>query len=231
MKNNDLNEKQIEQLAKEAVQRVVQRRDEELTNAMKGMSHDDLDELLGRPGTYTKKMAGENNAPEEPQETPKPKNKARLYSFYRIAAACAVLAIILVGIDMLDLGSTSQTSYASLFDNYYKEYKFDPKTFSAGRDRVNAQGYKNTAAVIEEASVLINAKNSQKSLRKGIRKLENLLSKETYKKGLEHEIHWYLGLAYLKDNNKTKARRELKKVIDLDSPTHKQDAKSLLKQI
>jgi len=64
---------------------------------------------------------------------------------------------------------------------------------------------------------------------RGIARLENLLERP-YKPELEHEIHWYLGLAYLKDNRTNKAREEFLKVIYLKSP-HSADAEKLLQQM
>jgi len=214
--DKELNEKEIEQLLRESMANVGKRHDEGITDALKGMSHDELDEMLGR-------------ARKESAMTESGSGKRRMMTLIRLAAACAVLFVVILGIEHLNLGGVTQTGYASLFNTYYKEYKVNDEMFSAGKEKLNANGKANTAYIIQEASRLINKKHSRKSLHKGIDLLEKLLTID-YKQDLEHEIHWYLGLAYLKDNRTSKAREELQKVIYLNSP-HKDDAKVLLEQM
>jgi len=213
MKKNEINDQQLEELVSEAIQNVGKRRDEALANELKKMSHEELDELLN-----------------ETKQTDAPVARhARIGTILRFAAACAVLLLVLAGIHQLNLGNTTQNGYASLFDTYYKKYTdVDSKTFSAGEEKLNAKGKANTAYMIQVASVLIN-KNSKRSLHKGTALLEKLLKELPYKPELEHEIHWYLGLAYLKDNRIEKARNEFQAVIHLKSP-HSADAKKLLEQ-
>jgi len=215
MKNKELNDSQIEQLVRDSMTEVGKRHDDAIVDALSEMTDKQLDELLG-----------EKQRMEIPVKT---KNRSRIMTFVRLAVACAILLLIIVGIEHLNLGGTSQNGYASLFNTYYKEYKVSGETFSAGKDKLNAHGKANTAYIIQEASRLISKKHSRQALHKGIGLLEDLLTLQ-YKPELEHEIHWYLGLAYLKDNRITKARDEFQKVIYLNS-SHSADAKTLLEQM
>jgi len=226
MKNRELNEEQIEQLVQEAMPKVAKRHDEEIINGLSNMSHQQLDEILDsiKKGKTETEGTSDSSVKEDT-----PKHHARIMTFVRLAVACAVILLIIVGIDHLNLGGTTSNGYASLFNTYYKEYKVSDETFSAGEDKLNTNGKANTAYMIQEASQFINNKHSRQSLHKGIARLEHLLTLQ-YRPELEHEIHWYLGLAYLKDNRINKAREEFQKVIYLKSP-HSADAKKLLEQM
>jgi|GEM_PF-1054647 len=260
MNNRELNEKEIEKLVEEVMPEVGRQHDAEIIEELKDMTHDDLDDLLKEiqkepvdlephdpvfpedvAGSTVTPMAETTSSRETPvagatdsTDTPaaevKPlRSTSRKWAFLRIAAAIALLAVIILGIDKLNLGGTAQQkSHASLFETYYKEYN-SGETFSAEGDEMNANGKPNTAKIIQDASILINKKHSKRALHRGISRLEYLLT-IGYKPELEHEIHWYLGLAYLKDNRVSKAKEEFQKVIYLKSP-HSEDAKYLLKKL
>jgi len=223
MKNKELNDKQIEQLVDEVIPNVIKQHDDEMVSQLGKMSHEQLDELLGRK----KQTTTETPTTSETSAAPR---RARIITFARLAAGCAVLVLILVGIDHLNLGTITPQKNAQLFKNNFNEYKWNGQTFSAGGNTKNSRGEANTAYIIQEASKLIGETNSRKNLNKGISYLERMITKRNFKPELEHEIHWYLGLAYLKDNRISEARDEFQKVIYLKSP-HTNDAKKLLKQI
>jgi len=229
MNNKELTPQQVEELARRAMKNVAKRHDEAIVNEMRNMTHEQLDELMGRkkqtaaPAAQTAAPAAQTAAPEQRKST------FRLMTFTRLAAACAVVALIIVGIERLNLGGTAQNGYATLFNTYYKEYTVSGETFSAGKNKLNAAGQANTASIIQDASRLINKKRSRQALHEGITSLEDLL-KKPYRRDLEHEIHWYLGLGYLKDNRVSKAREEFRKVIDLKS-SHTADARKLLEEL
>jgi len=271
MNNRELNEKEIEKLVEEVMPEVGRQHDAEIIRELKGMTHEDLDDLLkeiqkepvdiephdpvfpedvtgstitpmaettsstetpvaGATDSTEIPVAGATDSTETPVAEAKPiRSISRKWAFLRIAAAIALLAVIILGIDKLNLGGTAQQkSHASLFETYYKEYN-SGETFSARGKETNAQGKPNTAKIIQDASILINKKHSKRALHRGISRLEHLLTID-YMPQLEHEIHWYLGLAYLKDNRVSKAKEEFQKVIYLKSP-HSEDAKYLLKKL
>jgi len=128
--DKELNEKEIEQLLRESMANVGKRHDEGITDALKGMSHDELDEMLGR-------------ARKESAMTESGSGKRRMMTLIRLAAACAVLFVVILGIEHLNLGGVTQTGYASLFNTYYKEYKVNDEMFSAGKEKLNANGKAN----------------------------------------------------------------------------------------
>jgi len=239
MKNKELNEKQIEQLVQEAMPEVGRRYDDEIVDALKGTTKEQLMQILEE---VKKKEPAETLVSDKPIDiddldkendgtTPTaatPKKKNYVMTFLRLAAACAVLVLIIVAIERMDFGTTSQKGNATLYNTYYKEY-VSKETFSANGDVKNPYGKANTAKIIQDASKLINDKHSRRALHNGIRRLERLLAENNFRPDLEHEIHWYLGLGYLKDNRVAKAREEFQKVIYLKSP-HSADAKELLEK-
>jgi len=236
MNNKELNDQQIEQLVRETAPKVIKRRDDAIIGALRNMSREEFEEMIGRkkkataPAEQTAAPAAPAAAPAAQTAAPEQKKSTfRLMTFTRLAAACAIVALIIVGIERLNLGGTAQNGYATLFNTYYKEYTVSGETFSAGKNKLNAAGQANTASIIQDASRLINKKRSRQALHEGITSLEDLL-KKPYRRDLEHEIHWYLGLGYLKDNRVSKAREEFRKVIELKS-SHTADARKLLEEI
>lgn len=202
----------FEQLVSEAVNNVGRKRDNALLKNIGAMSHEELDQLL---------------RPQRKKHTP-------IMTIVRLAAACAAVLVIIIAVGQLDLGSNTRYGNASLFNTYYKAYRTDAAAFDAAGDHINAMGGKSTAAYIEEASTLINKKHSKHDLRRGIALLERLLT-YNYKSSLANEIHWYLGLGYLKDNRTDKAKSELRMVIDLEKSRainiHASDARDILRHI
>jgi len=217
--NKKLSEQDIERLVREAMPAVGQRRDYEMVEAMSDLTAGELDALLAEKATVVEM----------------PKRSRRWGTLARLAVACAVLLLVIVGIDQLKLGKTTSNGYASLFKTYYKEYKAsyaeddaNNTTFSAGKNTKNKYGKENTAKILQDASRMINEKHSRHQLHKGIRTLEWLLTLD-YRSDLEHEIRWYLGLAYLKDNRVLKAREQFLLVVNMGSP-HSAEAQKLLEK-
>ena len=146
----------------------------------------------------------------------------------RAIAACAVFAVLIGGIHYINLGSTDSAAYASLFNTYYKGNQVDWQTFDAGDDRLNTANQPSTAALLERGAKMLSMK-TDRSTRDGIKQLEHLLTLN-YKKSLEHEIRWYLGLGYMRNGDIDKAISEFERVISLNSP-HSQDAAELCKKL
>lgn len=210
--NNQQQNDAFEQLVSEAVNNIGVKRDKAMIEHIGGMTHEELDQLLH----------------------PKRKRRATIMTIVRLAAACAAVLVIIIAVGQLDLGGNTRYGNASLFNTYYKEYRMDATSFDAAGDHINAMGGKSTAAYIEEASTLINKKHSKHDLRRGITLLERLLT-YNYKPSLANEIHWYLGLGYLKDNRTDKAKSELRMVIDLEKArainVHTSDAQDIIRQM
>lgn len=209
---NKQEDQAFEQLLTQAVQNVGTHRDRALIKSLGYMTHEQLELML----------------------RPQQRRGSTLMTLARLAAACAVVAVIIVAVGRLNFGGNTQYENASLFNSYYKEYNVSNATFDAASDRINTLGGKSTAAYIEEASILISKKHSKHDLRRGIALLEQLLT-YGYKPELAHEIHWYLGLGYLKDNRTDKVKSEMLTVIELEKTqainVHSKDAKKIIKQI
>lgn len=203
----------FEQIVSEATHNVGSHRDRKLIEGIGELSHEDLDKLLPPRRKRAKEIR---------------------MTIFRLAAACIVVAIVIVGIGHLYIGRNVQHASASLFNTYYKEYKMTSTSFDAAGDRINALGGKSTAAYIEEASTLISKKHSKHDLRRGIHLLERLLT-YNYKVSLANEIHWYLGLGYLKDNLNDKAKAEFRIVVELERSqgisVHSRNAQDIIRQM
>ena len=212
---NILNDdKQLESALCEAMHRVGEQRDGARINAMKQMSEDEFRQMLNKTATE------------------KPVPRVNMFSrsmFVRAIAACACLVLVLVGINYIDMGQQNNPAgYASLFNTYYQGDKVNWNTFDAGDDKLNAKGHPSTAFMLENATKLMSRRDARGN-HEGIRRLEYLLTLN-YKKSLEHEIRWYLGLGYMRDGQVNKARLEFRRVISLKSP-HTADAQQILQKL
>ena len=230
---NILNDdKQLETVLQQAMEHAGERQDHARIDAMKEMSEDEFLDMLCKIKTEpletdtATKAASIASAEEKPLAPVKPLFLRPI--FLRAIAACAVLVLILVGINYIEIGGTKSSGYASLFNTYYKGDKENWQKYEASDDKLNAEGGLSTAGILEEATWLMSKKNAS-SNKKGIERLEYLLTLN-YKKSLEHEIRWYLGLGYLRDGQIGKAREEFERVISLNSP-HKSDAEKILKEL
>lgn len=148
--------------------------------------------------------------------------------YFRALAACLVLGVIIYGVSQVTVVNPNQSSYATLFNEYYHMPNIDLTTFDAGGDRLNSNNALNTKGVLEHATKLI-AQPGRKNTKQGIAKLENLLNGGNCRKDLEHEVHWYLALGYVKDGQIENAKKQLNLIPN--SSYHKKDANKLLAEL
>lgn len=199
-------EDNFEDILTEAIRRAGVEQDKELLESMMAMDEDDMRSLA------------------------KPPRKVRWHQtvYFRAMAACLILGVVIYGLSQVSIVNPNQTSYATIFNEYYHSPNIDLTTYDAGGDRLNRYNALNTKGVLERATKLI-AKPGRKSTRQGIAKLEDLLKGGKYRKDLEHEIHWYLALGYVKDGQIENAKQQLKLIPN--SSYHKQDANKLLAEL
>ena len=196
----------FEELLNEALTRAGNEQDNELMRAMMDMDEEEL-----------------RNITMAPRKTPWYQS-----AYFRALAACLVLGVVVFGLSRVTIVNPNQNSYATLFYEYYHSPNIDLTTFDAGGDRLNQNNALNTKGILEQATQLMS-KPGRKNTRQGIAKLENLLREGNYKKDLEHEIHWYLALGYVKDGQIANARKQLRLIPG--SSSHKDDALRLLKEL
>lgn len=199
-------EDNFEDILTEAIRRAGVEQDKELLESMMAMDEADMRSLA------------------------KPPRKVRWHQtvYFRAMAACLILGVVIYGLSQVSIVNPNQTSYATIFNEYYHTPNIDLTTYDAGGDRLNQNNALNTKGVLERATKLI-AKPGRKSTRQGIAKLEDLLKGGKYRKDLEHEIHWYLALGYVKDGQIENAKQQLKLIPY--SSYHKQDANKLLSEL
>ena len=199
-------EDNFEDILTEAIRRAGVEQDKELLESMMTMDEADMRSLA------------------------KPPRKVRWHQtvYFRAMAACLILGVVIYGLSQVSIVNPNQTSYATIFNEYYHTPNIDLTTYDAGGDRLNQNNALNTKGVLERATKLI-AKPGRKSTRQGIAKLEDLLKGGKYRKDLEHEIHWYLALGYVKDGQIENAKQQLKLIPN--SSYHKQDANKLLSEL
>lgn len=147
--------------------------------------------------------------------------------YFRAAAACIVCVLLIWGAAFLPFTETKSSGYATMFNQYYTEYNATP--FDAQGDRLNTNGKKSTAQLIEDASQLLSQRSRQ-STRRAIEILEWLLDNQWRKTSLDPEIHWYLGLAYLKDGQKADAQTQFE-IVKASGKSHAAEAASLLSDL
>ena len=83
---------------------------------------------------------------------------------------------------------------------------------------------KNSEILFYEGNALLASGKTQEA----IKKLKQHL---TFSDSLTHRTHWYLALAYLKNENKTQAKIELNKLLDSGAPFKNSEAKLLLEKL
>lgn len=193
-------------MLKEALRRAGDEQDKELMEAMMEMDEEDMRNLTAVP------------------------RKVRWHQtvYFRALAACLVLGVIIYCVSQVSVVNPNQNSYATLFNEYYHTPNIDLTTYDAGGDILNKGNALNTKGVLERATKLI-AQPGRKSTRQGIAKLEDLLNGGKCRKDLEHEVHWYLALGYVKDGQITNAKEQLRLIPA--SSYHKQDANQLLSEL
>lgn len=215
MENSNLDniiddDRQFEALLRQAMSNQGRKKDNEIISSLRDMTEEQLMESLSSPTS---------------SQATKPKFDWYKSVAFRAAAACIIFAVCLFGISRIDFGRSDQNQYASLFNTYYNDQAVDLQLFQTGGDNYNVAGGKSTAKILEEASRDLKS-NSNRKVARGIAKLENLLTLN-YKKSLAPEIHWYLGLGYLKQGRVELARKEMETVVAFGK-AHADEAKSLL---
>ena len=203
-------DRQFERLLKIAMADKGRETDNQIISALRETTEEQLRDSLANP-----------TAP----QIIKPKTAWYKSVVFRAAAACIIFAVCFFGITRIDFGKSNQGQYASLFNTYYNDQAVNLELFQTGGDNYNVSGGKSTAKILEEASLELNS-NSNRRVAQGVAKLENLLTLN-YKKSLAPEIHWYLGLGYLKQGRVELARKEMETVVAFGK-AHSGEAKSLL---
>lgn len=203
-------DRQFERLLMQAMSKQGREKDKEIISSLRDTTEEQLRESLA-----------------DPTSTQAVKSKFVWYKsvVFRAAAACIIFAVCFFGLSRIDFGRRDQNQYASLFNTYYSDHAVNLQLFQSGGDNYNVAGGKSTAKILEEASRDLKS-NSNRKVARGIAKLENLLTLN-YKKSLASEIHWYLGLGYLKQGRVELSRKELETVVAFGK-AHADEAKSLL---
>ena len=128
----------------------------------------------------------------------------------------------------MGLGIISQKNYDKAIEYYQKALKINPKFAPAANNL--AYRYVEKGENIDEALNLAQMAKEQFPedpniadtlgwvyYKKNILPGPSSISKKPWKKSKDNPvIHYHLGLAYLKNNEKDQARKELKKALELD---------------
>lgn len=215
-------EKQFEQVLKTAMENVGKERDQHTVGSMKSMDEADFCAMIAG-------MKGDDIHVDLPgiDETPVtiPLWKR---TYMRVIAAC-IAAILVISIAQYVDVNTGSSQYASLFGTYGKYDAKQLETYKIGDNkRINGKGAKTTAAILEESAKLI-CNGNVKDTRQGVQKLKELLTLN-YKPSLAPEIHWYLGMGYLKLNQPSDAKIELQYVKNAGK-AHASEAEKVLQEI
>lgn len=221
-------EKQFEQVLGVAMENVGIERDRKTVESIKNMTENDframLDGMKGDDIHVDLPVAAA--ALESGKVVPLWKR-----TYMRVIAACMLVLVVVGVVRNVDL-NTGSNQYASLFDtynNFNEQTRQHLTEYKIGDNkRINGKGAKTTAAILEESAKLICLGNV-KDTKEGVRKLKELLTLN-YKPSLAPEIHWYLGMGYLKLNMPTEATYELELVKKANS-THASEAAKILEQI
>ena len=220
-------DEQFEQALGVAMENVGKERDQKTVDSIKNMTEDDFSAMLA--GMEDDDIQVELPGIDEPVKDKTVPLWKRTY--IRVIAACLLLVLVVGVVRNVDL-NTGSNQYASLFDTYNNfndqtrqhltEYKI------GDNKRINGKGAKTTAAFLEESAKLICTGNVSDT-KEGVQKLKELLTLN-YKPSLAPEIHWYLGMGYLKLNMPTEATYELE-LVKKAHGAHASEAAKILEQI
>lgn len=217
-------EKQFEQVLEVAMDNVGKERDKQIVSSIQNMSEDDFSAMIA--GMKDDDLQVELPGIDEPKIVPLWKR-----TYMRVIAAC-IAAIIVISIAQYVDVNTGSSQYASLFDtynNFNEQTRKHLTEYKIGDNkRINGKGAKTTAAILEESAKLICTGNVSDT-KAGVQKLKELLTLN-YKPSLAPEIHWYLGMGYLKLNMPTEATYELE-LVKKANGAHASDAAKILEQI
>lgn len=222
-------EKQFEQVLEVAMDNVGKERDKQIVSSIQNMSEDDFSAMIAgmKDDDIQEEIAAAATAkPGTSKTVPLWKR-----TYMRVIAACLLLVLVVGVVRNVDL-NTGSNQYASLFDtynNFNEQTRKHLTEYKIGDNkRINGKGAKTTAAILEESAKLICTGNVSDT-KAGVQKLKELLTLN-YKPSLAPEIHWYLGMGYLKLNMPTEATYELE-LVKKANGAHASDAAKILEQI
>lgn len=213
-------EKQFEQVLEVAMDNVGKERDKQIVSSIQNMSEDDFSAMIA-------------GMKDDDIQVELPVKVVPLWkrTYMRVIAACLLLVLVVGVVRNVDL-NTGSNQYASLFDtynNFNEQTRKHLTEYKIGDNkRINGKGAKTTAAILEESAKLICTGNVSDT-KAGVQKLKELLTLN-YKPSLGPEIHWYLGMGYLKLNMPTEATYELE-LVKKANGAHASDAAKILEQI
>lgn len=213
-------EKQFEQVLEVAMDNVGKERDKQIVSSIQNMSEDDFSAMIA-------------GMKDDDIQVELPVKVVPLWkrTYMRVIAACLLLVLVVGVVRNVDL-NTGSNQYASLFDtynNFNEQTRKHLTEYKIGDNkRINGKGAKTTAAILEESAKLICTGNVSDT-KAGVQKLKELLTLN-YKPSLAPEIHWYLGMGYLKLNMPTEATYELE-LVKKANGAHASDAAKILEQI
>lgn len=207
-----------------AMEHVGKERDQKTVDSIKSMEEDDFRSMIAG-------MKGDDIHVELPDVDVPSIVPLWKRTYVRLIAACIVAFLVIGVAHKVDI-KTDANQYASLFKTYggfnsltekkLEEYKI------GDNKRVNGKGAKTTAAILEESAKLICTGNISET-KTGVSELKQLLTLN-YKPSLAPEIHWYLGMGYLKLNMPTDAKIELE-YVKKAGKAHASEAAEILEQI
>lgn len=224
------NDEQFEQALGVAMENVGKERDQKTVDSIKSMTEDDFRAMLD--GMKDDDILVEL-PPVAADENPESGKVVPLWkrTYMRVIAAC-IVAILVIGLANKVNISTGSEQYASLFDRYGNFNALTEKRLAeykiGDNKRINGKGAKTTAAILEESAKCICTGNISET-KEGVEKLKELLLLN-YKPSLAPEIHWYLGMGYLKLNQPNDAKIELEYVKNAGK-THAADAATVLTEM
>lgn len=213
-------EKQFEQVLEVAMDNVGKERDKQIVSSIQNMSEDDFSAMI-------------TGMKDDDIQVELPVKVVPLWkrTYMRVIAACLLLVLVVGVVRNVDL-NTGSNQYASLFDtynNFNEQTRKHLTEYKIGDNkRINGKGAKTTAAILEESAKLICTGNVSDT-KAGVQKLKELLTLN-YKPSLAPEIHWYLGMGYLKLNMPTEATYELE-LVKKANGAHASEAAKILEQI
>ncbi|MCQ2245002.1 MAG: hypothetical protein MJZ32_12190 [Bacteroidaceae bacterium] len=219
------NEKQFKQVLETAMENVGKERDQQIVGSMKNMNEADFCAMIAN-------MKGDDIHVDLPGiDQPPVAIPLWKRTYMKVIAAC-IAAILVISLAQYVDVNTGSSQYASLFDtynNFNEQTRKHLTEYKIGDDkRINGKGAKTTAAILEESAKLICTGNVSDT-KAGVQNLKELLTLN-YKPSLAPEIHWYLGMGYLKLNQPSDAKIELQSVKNAGK-AHASEAAKVLEEI
>lgn len=220
-------ESQFEHSLEELMEMVGKERDQKIVDSVKNMGEENFRAMLS--GMRGKPLHVDLPDVDDTDSTKVVPLWRRTY--LKVIAVCAV-ALLVIGVAYKVDFNPSANQSALLFKTYGS---FDGLTqkklevYKIGdKKRINGKGGKTTAAILEESAKKICDSNLREA-KEGVAELKELLTLD-YKRSLAPEIHWYLGMGYLRLNMPKDAKIELKYVEKMKG-AHASEATDVLKKI